>query len=178
MPKFFANLFNIQSTKPRTFQGLDGPSIEATGGGSANKGETAEIYGAPGVIGRPGKNTKGLRIRLGKIDIIVAVYNYGITPPTNPGETKVYSTDADGAEQGKHDLKNDGTHIFNDGTLEAARKTDTTKLTMSGADIAALAASLLTTAAFVPTGTPPVPGTPVVFTGGEITDGTSEVLLP
>lgn len=68
--------------------------------------------------------------------------------------------------------------IINDGTLETARKTDTAKLAMSAADITALAAALLVTGAFVPTGSPPGPGTPTTFTGGEITGGTDKLLLP
>jgi hypothetical protein len=113
MPKLTANLFNIISTALKTFQGADGDSLVATGEASGAKGETAEIYSSPGIIGRPAKNTKGLRIRLGKIDIIVAVYNYTITPPENPGETKTFSTDAEGAEQAHINYLNDGTIEIN-----------------------------------------------------------------
>ncbi len=111
--KILANLFNITSTILKTYQSAEGESIVATGGASAGKGETAEIYSSPGIISRPGAGTKGIRLRFGKIDIILAVYNYGITPPTNPGETKIYSTDADGAEQATTKLLADGTMEIN-----------------------------------------------------------------
>lgn len=60
---------------------------------------------------------------------------------------------------------------------EAARKGDSTKLTMSGTDIVSLATVLLATGAFIPTGSPPAPGASVVFSGGEITGGSAEVKI-
>lgn len=63
------------------------------------------------------------------------------------------------------------------GGSPAARQGDSTDLNLSGLDIQVLAASLLTTGAFTPTGSPPVPGIPVTFTGGSITGGSSEVTI-
>jgi hypothetical protein len=57
---------------------------------------------------------------------------------------------------------------------EAARKGDTAKLTMSGTDIQALAVALLATGGFTPASAPAPSPTPVTFTGGEITGGSSK----
>jgi hypothetical protein len=177
--RFLANLFQIGSTKKGQYPGdTQGDSIIATGEGSASKGETAQVYGQHGFISNPAKGTRCVRLRIGSLDIIIAAFSYTVPAPSSPGESKVYSTDSDGNEAGKHELQTDGTHVFNDGTIDAARKGDSTKLDLTGADVAALATALLATGAFVPSGSAPIPGTPITFTGGEITDGTSEVKLP
>lgn len=112
-----ANLLNISSTKKGTYPGdQSGDSLIATSEGQGGKGETAQVYGLPGFIGNPPKGAKCIRLRIGSLDIIIAAFNYQATMPTNPGESRVYSTDADGVEQGSHYLKNDGSHVFNDGT--------------------------------------------------------------
>lgn len=68
----------------------------------------------------------------------------------------------------------DGTVVINDGTKGAARLDDTTKLTLSADDVNNLAAILLATGLFVPSGTPPLPPPPPFeFTHGQIT-GASE----
>ena len=73
-------------------------------------------------------------------------------------------------------FKNNGTTWEINGTTKVARLADTTKLVLSGIDVQALAVALLTTAAFVPTGSAPIPATtPVTFTGGEITSGSDKV---
>lgn len=107
--KLFANLFNITSTKIGQYPGdTEGDSIIATGAGSAEKGETAQVYGMPGLISNPGSGVKGVRIRIGSLDIIIAALNYQVPLPSVPGETKLYSTDADGAEQATVTAKADG----------------------------------------------------------------------
>ncbi len=71
-------------------------------------------------------------------------------------------------------FKNNDTAWEINGTTEVARKADTTKLAMTALDIQALAVSLLATGGFVPASAP-VPGTPITFTGGEITSGSDKV---
>lgn len=71
-------------------------------------------------------------------------------------------------------LNQDGTVVANGGTRGVARVNDTTKLTMSPADITALATALLATGGFTPAGAPG-PGTQVVFKGGEITGSSGSV---
>ena len=67
---------------------------------------------------------------------------------------------------------------INEGSMGAARKGDAVSVNMSGLDIQALAAALLTTAAFLPSGSPPVPAsTPVALNDGSITGGSSSVLI-
>ena len=107
--KLFANLFNITSTKIGQYPGdTEGDSIIATGAGSAEKGETAQVYGMPGLIANPGAGTRGVRIRIGSWDVIIAALNYQVALPSTPGETKLYSTDSDGAEQATVIGKADG----------------------------------------------------------------------
>jgi hypothetical protein len=68
----------------------------------------------------------------------------------------------------------DGTVVANGGTAGVARQGDTTKLTLSEADITALAVALLATGGFTPASTPG-PGTEIVFAGGEITGASASV---
>lgn len=112
--KLFANLFKITSTKQDAYPGdTEGESIIATGEASASKGETAQVYGMPGFIGNPPAGIRGVRLRIGSWDVIIGALNYQVPLPADPGETKVYSTDADGVEQATHILKPDGTMEIN-----------------------------------------------------------------
>lgn len=107
--KLLANLFKITSTKQDTYPGdTEGESIIATGEASASKGETAQVYGMPGFIGNPPVGIRGIRLRIGSWDVIIGALNYQVPLPADPGETKVYSTDADGAETGSMLLKPNG----------------------------------------------------------------------
>lgn len=58
---------------------------------------------------------------------------------------------------------------------KVARVDDTVQLALGALDIQTLAASLLATGAFYPSGSPPAPGTPVTFTDGKITSGNDKV---
>ena len=98
-----------------------GKSIIATSKGSAEKGETAQIFGQGGIINNPAKNTIGLRINKGSLDIVIGQMNYQIPLPENQGETLVYSTDENGVVQSKILLSADGKFSFNDGTDNAVR---------------------------------------------------------
>jgi hypothetical protein len=98
-----------------------GKAVDATIEGSGENTATAQVYGPHGIITRPAERTTGVRLRIGRRSIIVAVVNYGVDPPENPGETKVYSTDQAGTEQASHVLTNDGKHVFNNGEDWAVR---------------------------------------------------------
>lgn len=112
--KFLGNLIEISSTKIGQYPGdTSGDSIIATLKGSAEKGETAQVHGQTGIIGNPPKGAKGLRIRIGSLDIVISSLNYQVALPTNPGETKVYSTDEDGVEVAGTNFKDDGTQEIN-----------------------------------------------------------------
>lgn len=168
------SLVSIESSAIETLGKAEGPSVIATASGDAARGYDAEVYSAHGVVSRPSKKTKGIRLQLGKLSIILAAYTYGVDPPENAGETKVYSTDAAGVEQGTHLIQDDGVHVLNDGTKEAARKGDAIQSAATDdpdfwAWIAAAAAVL---AGLGVTLNPPTSLT------GKITEGTSEVLLP
>lgn len=80
-------------------------------------------------------------------------------------------------ESDRIQIKPDGKIEVGSGGAAAARENDPIELLMSAVDIQTLAVSLLATGAFLPTGSPPVPGTPVNFTGGKITTGSTEVTI-
>ncbi len=117
MGRLLANLFKITSTKIDQYPGdIEGDSIIATGEASASKGETAQVYGQSGFISRPPVGVKGVRLRIGSLDIIIGAFNYKVPLPTNPGDSKVYSTDADGNEKATIKLLADSTIEINGNT--------------------------------------------------------------
>ena len=99
----------------------DGNSVVVTAKGNAERGTDGELYGTHGVVSRASKKTRGVKIRIGKLSIIVGAYTYGVEPPGNEGALKLYATDVDGAEVGSHLLDSDGTHVFNEGEDWAVR---------------------------------------------------------
>jgi hypothetical protein len=168
------SLVKIESSQIEKLGKAEGNSIVATASGDAARDCDAEVYAAHGVVSRPSSKTHGIRLRLGKLSIILAAYTYGVEPPDNPGETKVYSTDANGAEQATHLLDDGGIHTFNGGAIEAARKGDAVQSTMTN-DAAFWA--WLAAAGTVLAGLGVVAPIPTSLSG-KITEGTSEVLLP
>lgn len=168
--KLLAGIVEISKVSIDQYPGdTSGASMIATLSGSASKSETAQVYEAPGFMGSPSKGTKGVRLRIGSIDIVIGTINYGIDKPTNKGETRIYSTDEDGAKKAEHYLDNQGVHTFNDGILRSARENDPTLIDTTTDPtyfvfLQAVASALSLTA-------------PTSITG-KITDGTEEVLLP
>lgn len=125
--KLFANLMNIKSSKIGQYPGdTEGNSIILTSEGSAGKGETSQQYGMAGFISNPATNVKGIRFRIGSLDIVIGALSYKVSLPENPGETKVYSTDADGNEKSTIKLKDDGTIEINGNTDNAVSHADLT----------------------------------------------------
>ena len=98
-----------------------GDSVLATSVTDSDVDQESEVFAAHGIVSRPSKATRGIRIRLGNLGIVIASYTYGVAPPANPGAVKVYSTDEDGTEQGSHLIDDDGTHVFNGGEDWAVR---------------------------------------------------------
>lgn len=81
-------------------------------------------------------------------------------------------------ESDRIQIEPDGKIEIGSGGSPAARQGDSTDLNFSAVDINTLATALLATTAFIPTGNPPAyPGPPVVFTGGSVTGGSSEVTI-
>lgn len=110
----------IQSTELK--QIADGKKIvQAVITGENGAAGTAAVYGGHGEASRPVAGTRALRVSLGKLNFVIAAFNSWIEPPTNPGETKLYSTDEDGVEKATHYLDKDGKHTFNNGTNHAAQ---------------------------------------------------------
>ncbi len=164
----------VAASRAEALPTASGKSVLATTSGDADRAYEAEVYSAHGFISRPVKTTRGIRFHLGSLSIIIAAYTYGVEPPANPGESKVFSTDAEGVEQGSHLVQNDGVHIFNGGEIEAARKGDAVQSAAADdstfwAWIAAAGAALAGLGVAVPV--------PSSLTG-KITEGTEEVLLP
>lgn len=106
-------LLGIKSTKLEKVANSQTDALHAICEGSDGGAVTPEVFGAPGVVGRPAKS-RGVRIRIGNRSIVIAVFNYAVKPPEHDGETKVYATDATGAEKvsqifranGKTDIEN------------------------------------------------------------------------
>jgi hypothetical protein len=81
-----------------------GNSVIGIMSGDADRGTDAEVYGTHGIVSRPSKATKGIRIRIGSLSIVIASYTYGVEPPADEGSTKVYSTDLEGVEKASVNL--------------------------------------------------------------------------
>jgi len=171
-----ASFISIESTQIETIDRAEGPSVVATASGDAERGLDAEVYAAHGLVSRPSRKTKAIRIRIGSLSIVIGAYTYGVQPPANPGAAKVYSTDAAGTEQGTHLVDSDGTHIFNEGEREAARNDDAVKSTATEDPTfwawVATITSVVNGLAGGAAGNPPADLT------GKIIEGTDEVLLP
>ena len=98
-----------------------GDSVVCTTQGDDNRDYSTELWGTHGIVSRPSKATRGLRIRIGPLAIVIAAYTYGVDPPDSEGATKLYGTDADGAEQSSILLGADGVVTVNDGEDWAVR---------------------------------------------------------
>ena len=115
------SFITFDHTDIETLGRAEGNSVIVTAKGNAERGTDGELYGTHGVVSRASKKTRGVKIRIGKLSIIVGAYTYGVEPPDNEGALKLYATDADGAETGSHLLDSDGKHVFNDGEDWAVR---------------------------------------------------------
>jgi len=115
------SFITFDHTDIETLGRAEGNSVIVTAKGNAERGTDGELYGTHGVVSRASKKTRGVKIRIGKLSIIVGAYTYGVEPPDNEGALKLYATDADGAETGSHLLDSDGTHVFNNGEDWAVR---------------------------------------------------------
>jgi hypothetical protein len=164
----------VAASRAETLPTADGKSVLATTSGDADRAYEAEVYSAHGFISRPVKTTRGIRFHLGSLSIIIAAYTYGVEPPENPGESKVFSTDAEGVEQGTPLVGSDGVHTFHGGEIEAARKGDAIESMM--ADDSKFW-TWLSAAAVVLAGLGVAVPAPTSLTG-KIIEGTEEVLLP
>ena len=102
------SFISIGSSKVEKIDRASGNSVIANASGDAERGLDAEVYGHHGFISRPSSRTRGVRIRIGSLSIVIAAYTYGVEPPENAGATKVYSTDADGVEKASVNLGNTG----------------------------------------------------------------------
>ena len=85
-----------------------GRAVEAVVESSSQNSTTAESYGHHGLITRPAKKVRGVRLRIGKRSFVIAATGHQIEPPINPGETSLYATNEDGAEQVRMDMCHDG----------------------------------------------------------------------
>ncbi len=115
------SFITFDHTDIETLGRAEGNSVIVTAKGNAERGTDGELYGTHGVVSRASKKTRGVKIRIGKLSIIVGAYTYGVEPPDNEGALKLYATDADGNEKGSHLLDNDGTHVINNGEDWAVR---------------------------------------------------------
>lgn len=119
-----ANLVEIVKTSLRRIRNAPAASyvsqVEDIGGAE----NEMEIYGLPGVFGRPTPGTKGVKIDLGGMQIIVATHNYDLQQALVDGETYIYAMDADGTVLGSLYLNKDSEVVVNGGTDYAVSWTD------------------------------------------------------
>ncbi len=110
----------IESTTVRDI--ADGKKrIEAVVTSEAGAAGTADVYGFHGFQSRPAKGVRCLRLSIGKLNFVFSAFSSTVEPPANPGEVKVYSTDADGVEQASILLDATGNVIVNAGTNHATQ---------------------------------------------------------
>jgi hypothetical protein len=117
----FASLVTIMSTKKEKVGTSSSERVKSVTDSDAGNAGNAEVFGQHGLVSRPAKNARGVRLRIGNLNIIISAFRYDVDAPDNPGETKLYSTDADGAEKSTHVLTDDGKHVFNGGEDFAVR---------------------------------------------------------
>lgn len=174
-----AETAKLKNARIEKFQGAPGESMLVDFAAYGDNTDDAEFFNLPGSIGRPQDGEIGIKVDASGINIVIGSHNYKIDfSGLEKGEHQIFSYDADGNILSSAKCNKNGEFVINDGTKETARKGDTVKLIMSPADVSTLAAALLTTGAFTPSGLPPVPSAGASFTGGEITTGTDKVLLP
>lgn len=98
-----------------------GSSVIGTADGDNERDYDSEIFQGHGIVSRPSRKTRGIRVRIGNIGIVIAAYTYGVTPPENEGACKLYSTDAAGTEKASVVLDSDGKVKVNGGSDFAVR---------------------------------------------------------
>lgn len=98
-----------------------GASVVGRATGDNSVDYEPEVFAQHGFVSRPSKATRGFCLQFGNTLLSLCAYTYGIEPPANGGAVKMYSTDADGVEQGNHLIDSDGTHTINGGTDFAVR---------------------------------------------------------
>lgn len=118
---FTPGFMRIRSTRRTDGAQAGEQKVEAVLESSSDNSVTAEVFGDHGHVGRPDEYTRGIRLRIGNLSIIIAAFNYHIEPPEHPGETKTYSTNGKGEERASHLLTRDREHIFNNGEDFAVR---------------------------------------------------------
>lgn len=167
---------NARFEKP---QGAPGESMSVDFGSYGSNVDDGEFYQLPGFVSIPHDGDVGISVDANGQNIVVGSHNYKIVVTgLEKGEPQIFSYDSDGNILSSAKCNKDGKFVVNEGTTEAARKGDSVQIIMSAADVVTLATALLTTGAFTPSGSPPAPSGSATFTGGEITSGTDEVLLP
>jgi len=85
-----------------------GKSVVGVAEGDDAHDYDSEVFATHGIVSRPSKATRGVRMRIGNLGIVIAAFTYGVEPPANAGATKLYATDEDGAEKSAVVLDSDG----------------------------------------------------------------------
>lgn len=101
-----------------------GSSVIGTAEGDNSRDYDSEVFATHGIVSRPSKATRGIRIRIGNLGIVIAAFTYGVEPPENEGACKVYSTDADGVEKSALTLDSDGKASFKNDSDDLAKCID------------------------------------------------------
>ena len=107
------------SASIKRFRAAPGDAVIVKSVGLGGAGREDPLYQHHGFRSRPVKTTRGVRVSLGsgtREGIVIATENYTVNITLADGETAIYSTDADGAEQAVIKWRADGSIELNGNT--------------------------------------------------------------
>lgn len=110
-----AEILRVASSTVKAWKSAPGEAAVVKGPGVGGAVLEVELFGAPGVVGRPGQGARVVHIPItSKYRVGIAAHNYALSIEYDEGETVVYSSSADGQTlQATARLKNDGTIELN-----------------------------------------------------------------
>lgn len=107
-----AELATVDSTSIGKKGSAPGKAIIVKSVGLAGGVTTEEMYQAPGLVSRPAKDARHVRIPVGegrRYVVSIACHNYNVNVEVGEGETAIFSTTADGKTvKGKIHIGSDG----------------------------------------------------------------------
>lgn len=120
-----AELATVESTTIDKKAGAPGKAVIVKDVGLGGGTTTTEMYQQAGVVSRPAKGARHIKIPLGtgrRSMVSIACHNYNVTIEVAEGETAIYSTTADGKTlKGQIRIGNDGKIIVKNDVEDFAK---------------------------------------------------------
>lgn len=92
-----ARLFRIVKSVYLRLRKAPGPSVVVQAdAGDGSEGREIEYYQLPGVAAGPTPEDLAVAVQAGGFRVVVASHNYRLDIPVDPGELRIYSTNASG----------------------------------------------------------------------------------